>query len=112
MNWHQMAAARRSFRTRNMPAHIHHPEYPGKMLCGISDGDAEVYLEPAFKQNREKPENKCCAKCKRVAEKIGYDALVAGILTKAADRHRRDGQFGLAAMSLEEKEKIFDDTYN
>lgn len=63
MNWHQQQAARRAWKTRNLPAHIIGDN--GKTLCGLDR--ATVTIDP---EHRGNPANQCCKTCKRVADKF------------------------------------------
>lgn len=67
LTWHQQNAVRRAWRLRRRSAHIEAPDYlrTGKMLCGVTR--ALVVVDAAHRNN---PQNKCCARCKRIADKL------------------------------------------
>lgn len=62
MNWHQQQAARRAYRTRNLPAHIRSDDW-STSLCGYVNPLVTIDAE-----HRANPENGCCKKCKRIAD--------------------------------------------
>lgn len=61
MNWHQQAAARRTYRLRNHPAHILRPDFIQTGLAYCGEKEPPVWVEP---EHRDNPKNKTCKKCK------------------------------------------------
>lgn len=103
MNWHQMNAARRAYRTRNMPAHIFDPNNPARTLCGATHPD--VWLEPAYKKARENPANKVCKSCAKVAEEMDYDQFMIDRMEEEAQKYRRRKEFGMVEHILQNIKK-------
>jgi hypothetical protein len=68
LSWHQHNAIRRNYRLRNRSAHIKANGWTssGLMLCGLKD--APVTIDP---EHRKNPANKPCARCVRIADKLG-----------------------------------------
>ena len=66
LTWHQAKAARWRHKLRNHSAHIKAPGWihTGLTLCGRKDPPVMVDAE-----HRHNPANKCCARCKRIADK-------------------------------------------
>lgn len=63
LSWHQAQAAKRAYRTRNLPAHIM-ADY-STTLCGKPRPLVTIDAE-----HRGNPDNKCCKTCKRIADRL------------------------------------------
>jgi hypothetical protein len=70
--WHQRRARQRAYKLRDKPAHILRGDFivTGLTLCGRTH--PAVWISAA---HRAKPENKCCAHCKRIADNHSTLAL-------------------------------------
>ena len=65
LTWHQQQAARRAWKTRNLPAHIMNFSGPYRTLCGLPK--TPVTVDP---EHRNNPANLTCKHCKRIADKL------------------------------------------
>lgn len=78
LTWHQAQAVKRAFQTRNLPAHIRSANY-STALCGARNPRVTIEAE-----HRGNPENGCCKKCLRIADKSGSLYLAFPIIRDGA----------------------------
>jgi hypothetical protein len=67
LTWHQWKAAQREVALRNHSSHIMQREgyLTGLALCGLKNPLVQVAFD-----KRDDPINKCCKKCKKIADKL------------------------------------------